>query len=568
MDSLDLFFTAVFVVGTAITMILVYFYNTRHKLEVDDRLDEYVMEVKSGEKEIHSSNDTFDWNLYESDLSYNYDRFIGYSHWKDKTSAQERIKHLRDSFSDKTKSLKINMLEAMMLIDKYGDDVILDSGGTYRLSLLYIENFLENLEYTIETIRAISSIKDELEFSINNYEIDAKKIFYLMKNAKSFGLYNFQDHSQVFLFAKKHKSTTIDAELVIEDVYGVSEVDLIANEFAEFYDDVDSSEEHKDIFEAFRSMESRTKITTNENGKRVLEYPNGQKIIKKGLWEVETIEDEIEERFTKNRGTKEETKKKFDDILNGDPISKTMDSANENNSDMQERVDNFKNKEKAPVEKKIISVNKIEIKNDFILQTKLYDGDGNKKDLVSFFGDVKNINEFMEKIKSLSEKNIKLIVIIMLSIESSKLIVDEDVEINLILSTDRGRLISYEYVALVLLSLVGNRDEFCANTKTVARNGLLLYPIKIVEKFLSFLESIEIDFSDGKSSFVYFTRDGNSLVSINTITLSSYADGLLTTYNEESVLNSTQVELISKADYKESEKKKYPVNFKTFYSEE
>lgn len=324
MDKLDLFLTAVFIVGTIIIMILIYFYNTRHELIVDDELDEFEVETKVGEKALYSSGNTFDWNLYESDLKYDYGKFVGYDLWKNEAAAKNRISDLREQYTRDNKLLKINMLETMMLINKNGEDVILDANGVYRIRKINIENFLDELDYTIETMKQIAELKDELEFSIDNYEVDAKKIFYIMKNARSFGLYNFNNHSQVFLFAKKHKSTTIDAEIILEDSKGMSEMNLLIEEFIEYKeDDLVIQERKDDMFSAFKKIKQKTKIYHDEEGNRIIEYPNGQKIIKKNLWEIEAIdEDELP------RNTPQHTKEKFSDIIKEDSVSSVMENAN------------------------------------------------------------------------------------------------------------------------------------------------------------------------------------------------------------------------------------------------
>lgn len=558
MDKLDLFLTAVFIVGTIIIMILIYFYNTRHELIVDDELDEFEVETKVGEKALYSSGNTFDWNLYESDLKYDYGKFVGYDLWKNEAAAKNRISDLREQYTRDNKLLKINMLETMMLINKNGEDVILDANGVYRIRKINIENFLDELDYTIETMKQIAELKDELEFSIDNYEVDAKKIFYIMKNARSFGLYNFNNHSQVFLFAKKHKSTTIDAEIILEDSKGMSEMNLLIEEFIEYKeDDLVIQERKDDMFSAFKKIKQKTKIYHDEEGNRIIEYPNGQKIIKKNLWEIEAIdEDELP------RNTPQHTKEKFSDIIKEDSVSSVMENANteaKEKRDVKKQSPKIeKNKNKRDVKEFIV------INNSFILNAKLYDTKNNKKSLVGFMGDIQSVDEFIEKLKVMSKKNIKTILILILSIDAAQLALDDDNTTNIIFELNNDTFISYEYIALVLLSLIENRNEFAVNNKAIANNGLLLYPISIVDKFIKLLAEDDIDFSKNKSEFIYLVSDKKQLISLNAIKLSEHSRKLLGMYNSPDKMSSISAKMISKDDFKKSEDKKYSVNFKTF----
>lgn len=52
LDKLDLVLSVLFLSGTAITMVLIYYYNQRHSYEEPDELDEFVVETKSDEKSI------------------------------------------------------------------------------------------------------------------------------------------------------------------------------------------------------------------------------------------------------------------------------------------------------------------------------------------------------------------------------------------------------------------------------------------------------------------------------------------------------------------------------------
>ncbi len=177
MSKLEMFFTGLFIIGTIVIMLLVYFYNVRHKLVIEDELDDYEVEKKPGEKAIAVADENFDWDLYESDLRHDYDKFIGYDIYKSKKSADERIEKLQRDFESGSSVLKINMLESMMLVDKFSDEITLRDNGTYKINSSLLSEFLKDLEYNVAMVEKIEELKDEIDFSIETYEIDARNIF-------------------------------------------------------------------------------------------------------------------------------------------------------------------------------------------------------------------------------------------------------------------------------------------------------------------------------------------------------------------------------------------------------
>jgi hypothetical protein len=331
MNKLELFFTAVFVIGTVATLILIYFYNKRHKLIIKDEIDDFVVEKKHGEKALYKSSDKFDWDVYDSDLNFDHEKFFGYDLWKNREAAEKRIAFLRESYHKDGHSLKINMLESMLLVDAYGEDVTLDNEGVYRAKKILIDNFLEELSYDMDMIDKIANLREELEFSVENYEVDAKKIFYIMKQAKSFGLYNLNNHSQIFLFAKRHNKATVDADIVIEDDTGVSQLDIIIDDGISYlesnsYTEEVEAEAKPDIFSAFKKMRARTKSYIDADGNKITEYENGQKVIRRSLWELEVIEDEEEKGKFDEKNKKQSA---FKEAITPDPVDKIMESSNQ-----------------------------------------------------------------------------------------------------------------------------------------------------------------------------------------------------------------------------------------------
>jgi len=197
----------------------------------EDELDDYEVEKKPREKAIAVADENFDWDLYEFDLRHDYDKFIGYDIYKSKKSADERIEKLQRDFESGSNVLKINMLESMMLVDKFSDEITLRDNGTYKINSSLLSEFFKDLEYNVTMVEKIEELKDEIDFSIEAYEIDARKIFYIMRNASRLGLNNFNSHSQIFLFAKNNKDIVINAEVVGDEKREIGELELYVENF-------------------------------------------------------------------------------------------------------------------------------------------------------------------------------------------------------------------------------------------------------------------------------------------------------------------------------------------------
>lgn len=208
MDKLDMFLTVAFVIVTGIIFVLIYFYNTRHQLVIEDEVDEYEVETKK-DKVVLKKDDTFEWDLYESDVHHSYDKFFGIDKWLKKETAVQRIDELKKEMENKKESLDLTLFEMMMFIEKSNADISLDEESIYRVSRYEMKRFVEELEYNQDLIELATRIKDEIDFNMENLEIDARKLFYVMRNAKSLGIYKVANNVQFFTIAKTRSDDEI-----------------------------------------------------------------------------------------------------------------------------------------------------------------------------------------------------------------------------------------------------------------------------------------------------------------------------------------------------------------------
>ena len=113
-----------------------------------------------------------------------------------------------------------------------------------------------------------------------------------MKNAKSFGLYNIKDKSQFFAFVKKNTSVVIDMKQD-ENNESLGKIQFEVDEELSFDEDGEFQEIEKEKEKSISSLiaDSRNGATQtkNENGDLIIEYPNGEKFLKRGLYEIEHI---------------------------------------------------------------------------------------------------------------------------------------------------------------------------------------------------------------------------------------------------------------------------------------
>jgi hypothetical protein len=569
MSKLELFFTGLFIVGTVVVMILIYFYNVRHKLVIENEIDDYEVEKKPGEKVVASSDENFNWDMYESDLKYDYDSFVGYDIWKSKKSADARIKKLQDDFSSGTNVIKINMIESMLLVDRFSDDISLDENGIYRIGAPLLSEFLKDLKYDVEMVEKIEEIKEEIDFSIETYEIDARKIFYIMRNAKSLGAANFINHQQIFLFAKNNKNIVIDMDASGGRKEDLGELDLYIENFDDmsFCDNVDNNstqnkeQEKENILSGIRNISNQAKIYFDDDGKRIIEYPSGEKIIKSGLWDINVVEEEenrIDKAYKNSRVSSEERREKFSDIINEDSVDAIM--SDENNEAVEPKKDDIKKKEVSQDEK-------IKILNEKISNAMFYAEDKKRVPTVGYFGEVNSLENYFEKIKSLSDTNKKILTILLLSIDAAKISVDEK-DVNLIIEVDGRSYISYDWIAFLFISLIENRSEFLKSNNIVSKKSFTLNFIsEFAEKIVSILndDGIEIVKNNSKRVHTYFMDAEDKYVSMSVFELSAHAEHLLSTYNSEDKLRLIRSTKIDKSDFKESGEEKYNITFRSMF---
>ena len=547
-------FTVIFIVSTVIIMILIYYYNVRHKYEEPDELDEYVVEKRSGEKTLYESSDKFDWELYESDMHHDYDLFVGLNHYKNAESAKKRIEFLKKSFQENSKEISLSMLESMILVKRYGEDITLDESGTYRLKKIQLDNFIETLDYDLELIDLIKEIKDEIEFSLENYQIDVRTVFYIMRNAKSLGLYNINNNSQFFLFAKRKGNKIIQEKKEEKDLTlkEMSEIRVITEEFSKEFEsekDEEKSESSEiqtdEVFDAFLRMQESLKIEVDASGNRVVEYSNGQKIIRSGLWGIEAIEEERSKKdFKYSESIEEES---ADEIMRRAAKEKReRDEREKNKRELNDGASNDSVEVSAEGSKKPF----VRCASEMAKNSQLKDGDANMRNLLGFFGEVKSVSEYMKNFKSLSDENLKVVVVLLLNAQSLTMELSDERVRHFFIKDEKSReYVCYEAVAYILLLLVANREEFLLETNSTSDDFSLRYPAEYVKASLAYLRESGMDFFK-EDRFIYFKENERSHYGMKALELTHSGQELASLYNAHASDFILTVQMIKKSEFK------------------
>lgn len=555
-----IFFTAVFIVSIAI-----YFYNTRHSETVTEKRFKKVKHEKKKDRVVEfKKNDRFDWDVYEDDLSIDDKKFFGFDIWEKREKALNRIEQLKRDYEHDKHSIEFNMIEMLMLVHSYGEFLKINDKGEYVINKLYIRNFIEGRKYDVNTIIMIDGFKDNLMHASKDIQLDPKKAFYILKNAKSFGLNNVKDDSQFFRFINRAQTNLVVDDNSFEfDHTGKIEIVITENEISTIDFDIDNANAgsfikgQEKVFEEnpkellSRLYKEYTKdfiVEKTAQGYTKITYPDGSYVVKNGPWDV--IEMKTIEEIKKEEAEKDEQKRKADEIAakkNNNKImaelSQDIDSkkdiltkvAEEKNKDPKPKTKDEKfeikeevHKEKEDQESSVVKVKPIKpldeqiIRNDSsttsteskyltpIRNRNLYlTGNGREKSFYNYFENVKTENDFAKAFSTLTKVDILMLIRILLD---EDLYVIDHVEkdgkgrrLQLFYTDGKYYYLSYEYVIYILLNLSSNKDSLIEASVQSIKGFSMSYPSVYVSTLVSHSKRVaNIDLfatTDGKNFF-------------------------------------------------------------------
>jgi hypothetical protein len=178
------------------------------------------------------------------------------------------------------------------------------------------------------------------------------------------------------------------------------------------------------------------------------------------------------------------------------------------------------------------------------------------------------LDDYKAKLKNLNNQNRKILLIALLSVDAAKIQIDNN-QINLIVF-DNGRfLISYDWIVLVFISMVKNRDEFLLKNRIVNKSNYVSNFssgfIELIKKFL--LESEFLIFNDKSvQRYIYFKTKEDFLVATSFLEISKPGEKLLNLYNSDDRLSSIKINIIDKNIFKESTNVKYNISFNSMFN--
>lgn len=534
MSAFEFVLYVVFTVGIFLIAIGIFFYNTRHEDKfVEKKIKKIKHENKKDKVVEFKKNQNFDWDIYEDDLTFDDKRFLGFDIWEFQETAITRIKKLKIDF-EQNDSLYFNLIEILMLIDKYGEFITINENGEFVIGRMYLSNFIKQLSYDIELINLLHEIKLEYLSTTKDIEIDAREIFFIMKNAKNFGLGNVENHVQFFQFVNKNKSGIIIEEkslnsdrgtnnikIIISDK-GVSESQKNIKKDSFTKKDITPKEELQNVVDMYSSDLKKEML---ENGFTKLTYSDGTVVIKNGLWEiidVKTLEDiKLEEEALKERMQKENHKKAVG-IANEVVASLESEGSKKNIKEAKREalISDYKNDINLQgMPTKNMSDNFIDSK--YFVPLKRTDfyfyNNGTEKSFYNYFTKVFSEDGFDKAIRTLSSENLFQLLGIFFQDDFNRIVLNyhtkEKVNLPLIFKDERNYYLSYELVIYILLNLIKEKDVLLERTITNISGFSMRYPSPFIDSFSShyrdvFHSDIFLYEKEINHFFKYFLFDG------------------------------------------------------------
>ncbi|PWE20333.1 hypothetical protein DF188_08045 [Aliarcobacter skirrowii] len=211
MSNLEYLLYLILLSITIVFLVIVYFYNKRHAKPKHIRKNKEHVFLKENKEVIYKRNEMFDWDVYKDEVNLNELKFLGLDIWEDQARAIKRLKELKKEFEE-NKYIHLNVIEMLFLLEDSSEQISISENGNYYVHSFGIKTLLEKV-YDVQTKKKVEQIKANLINLNKEIEIDAKRLFFIMKNAKNFGLDRISDNSIFFQFlTRKNEKIVIDLE--------------------------------------------------------------------------------------------------------------------------------------------------------------------------------------------------------------------------------------------------------------------------------------------------------------------------------------------------------------------
>ena len=185
--------------------------ESKDTYEVEDDYD-YEKHSENNSKVIINRDEHFNWDVKEDEQIAKNEKFLGLNSYLNQGVANERIIFLQNEFKE-NKIIYLNMVEILLLVEQYSSFIKLKNNGGFEIGKKSFSVFINSLEYDNYLVEKISKIKKEYAGN-KKIEIDASKLFLIMRNAENIGLSAITDNTQFFkIISKANQSDVLeDAE--------------------------------------------------------------------------------------------------------------------------------------------------------------------------------------------------------------------------------------------------------------------------------------------------------------------------------------------------------------------
>lgn len=473
-----------------------YFYKKRYTVTETIEDDKYEIEKVDSSSVAHRKNKTFPWDLPKEDLKEEND-FIGFTQWESKDLAETRIAELKESL-DATNGAMLFMIEILFLLEEHGDKIHLKENGDYAISKYYLYEFVDSLEYGSKLVSKLTRLRDGYIEKNKDMEINAKTIFFIMKNAKNFGMHNIKNEVHFFNFVNtKANEIEIDAAPIdIENnklrVSGDDEMSLHSTPF----DDDDFNEEKvKSKIDSLAEVMKETFTSEVKDGLTYVKVEGGLEYVKRGPWEVIEVLTEQDRLDMVNASQEDKNKMIYQENMRvaGEVAADTDFQKDGILKDGIIKEKNKKTENKVVVDKEKIVIPK-KVDSLFIVPEyeKLFDFPmvyaKKSEDFFGCLGEVETIEQYKEKLIDLGEDNLnKIIHIAMENITGNNYVTVGHMKMyfNFFLTDGKRFYVMYEYFIYILLLMIQNKDNFTKNVLLFNEKSFSMkYPSSLVDAFL------------------------------------------------------------------------------------
>ena len=445
-------------------------------------------------KKIYDSNEVFNWNLYEKNRVEENEKFLGIDKYSSQEESNQRINFLKNQMQ-KNNFIELYSIEILLLLKMGYNKITINKNGEFVIAKSTLQNFINSFSYDIESVNIINEIKKE--YTLNkNIKLDAKKLFFIMKNSKKIGFDNLTDYAQLFKVVSETKDIDIvdlKENKLTQDIIILEDNIFNQEQVAQKEESKKKDEITNDKIQRLALENINKKIISKEETKDgiIYEFENGLIMLKKSAWDMDVI-------FNPNSKEEINKRKRLEEHKLKNELTQTQKKNNNQSDNNQSDKNENKINNKEEAEKSFGKSTSIEMlvqndknkvssdsQEDSSMQYKR--ADFFKKNSSEMFGVLNTIDEFYNVLKNLKTEQMDHILKEFFYSNSSIVTIEDNKKniqkIKLFFLCDDRLYLSSDYLLFILLSFIKNHEEFILNNLVMNNNNSII-KTKIVKKIL------------------------------------------------------------------------------------